>query len=285
MSSPKILHWDLLKELECPVCLEYMSSPIKMCRNGHNICNSCRLRVSTCPTCKEQFINARNITLENIAATIKYPCENREAGCEETFSLNNISIHQSQCLYQSAECPFRKLSSVDCFWTGILSEIGGHVTSEHGNDTNEYTGCFEVSLQNFCQTQRYRKAMLISGRLFYLVWEVSFDTFYFLVFHVGHKDEAEQFMYDIKIGNHRENISITGMCRSYLETKWKVLRPGECVTLHYRTVKMYVNQNADLLCEIEIRRRSSIEVTAGTRQHYVAVAAKITDVSENAWYE
>jgi hypothetical protein len=33
MADPKQLDWDLLKELECPVCLEYMESPIKMCEN------------------------------------------------------------------------------------------------------------------------------------------------------------------------------------------------------------------------------------------------------------
>jgi hypothetical protein len=42
MADPKQLDWCLLKELECPVCLEYMESPIKLCENGHNICDNCR---------------------------------------------------------------------------------------------------------------------------------------------------------------------------------------------------------------------------------------------------
>jgi len=55
-----------------------MAPPIKMCENGHNVCNSCRLHVSGCPTCKEQFIAVRNITVEKNAATAIYPWKNRK---------------------------------------------------------------------------------------------------------------------------------------------------------------------------------------------------------------
>ena len=68
----------LLKELECPVCFEYIASPIKMCENGHNVCNSCMLRISACPTCKGQFIDVRNITVEKNAAIAIYSCKNRK---------------------------------------------------------------------------------------------------------------------------------------------------------------------------------------------------------------
>jgi E3 ubiquitin-protein ligase SIAH1 len=285
MSSPESLDWDLLNELECPVCVEYMASPIKMCENGHNICSSCKSRVSVCPTCKGEFITARNITLEKITAIAIYPCKNREAGCAETFTVQDKTTHQTECLYQRTECPFTKLSRVNCLWSGILFEIGGHVRSEHDSETSEHTGCFAVTLQNFSTAKRYRKAMFICENLFYLVWEVSFDTFYFSVFHVGHMNEAENFIYEFKICKLRENISITGTCRSYLEAKWKVLRPGECVTLHYRTVQKYVSQSAELSCEIEIRKKSFIELNDPARQHYVAVATAVADACEYDWYE
>jgi hypothetical protein len=166
-----------------------------------------------------------------------------------------------------------------------MFEIGSHVRSEHDSEVSEHTGWFEVTLPNFNTAKRYRKAMFIWGSLFYLVWEVSFDTFYFSVFHVGRKNEAENFVYEFKVCKPKENISITGTCRSYLEAKWKILRPGECVTLHYRTVQKYVSQNADLSCEIEIRKRSFVELNVAARQDYVAVATEMTDVSENAWYK
>ena len=30
----------VLRQLECPVCMEYMRPPITLCANGHNICNT-----------------------------------------------------------------------------------------------------------------------------------------------------------------------------------------------------------------------------------------------------
>jgi len=285
MTSTKGLDLDLLKELECPVCLEYMESPIEMCENRHNTCSSCKERIPHCPICRGRFTNDRNSFLEKFAASAIYPCKNREAGCEETLSISDRTNHQSVCVYQSTECPFKKLSLVNCPWNGILCEIGGHVRSEHGSETLEYTEWFEVTLQNFYTARRYCKAIFIENKLFYLVWEVSFDTFYFAVFHVGHKNEAKDFIYEFKICKLVENISITGTCRSYLEAKWKVLRPGECVTLHYSTVQKYVNENRDLSCEIEVRERCCTEINVAARQRFVAVATEITDVYENAWYE
>lgn len=105
------------------------------------------------------------------------------------------------------------------------------------------------------------------------------------MFHDVHQKEADDFIYEFKICKLTENISITGTSSSYLEAKWKVLRRGECVTLHYRAVQKYVNQNADLSCETEVRKKICTEVNVAARQHYVPVATEITDESENAWYE
>jgi hypothetical protein len=111
------LDWGLLGELECPICSEYMASPIKMCENGHNVCGGCKERLSNCPFCRGMFIKGRNISLEKLAATAVYPCKNRQAGCEETLTADNRANHLAVCLFQSRECPFRKLSGVDCPWT------------------------------------------------------------------------------------------------------------------------------------------------------------------------
>jgi hypothetical protein len=132
--SGRQLDWQLLEELECPVCFEYMSSPIKMCENGHNICGVCKERLSDCPNCKGTFVNGRNIVLEKLAATAVYPCKNKEAGCEETITVEDRENHLADCLFQRRECPFRKLSGVECPWTGTLSDIALHITVEHNSE-------------------------------------------------------------------------------------------------------------------------------------------------------
>ena len=266
-----------------------------MCVNGHNICNSCRSKISTCPSCTAEFIKGNNIALQRVAAMATYPCKYREAGCKKALKKDNISYHNVACIYQSRDCPFRKLSDVNCPWTGALTAIQSHVISAHVDQTTEHSGPFEVKLQNFNTARRFCKAISTLGKLFYLVWETTHNTFYFAVFCIGHKDEADQFTYDFTIGKQRDGISITGTCRSYLEAKSDVLRPGECVTLHYRTVQKYVKQNStvqkyvkqntDLSCEIEIRQKSLVEVSVATRLQFVATPLENPAPSENAWKE
>jgi E3 ubiquitin-protein ligase SIAH1 len=104
--SVKQIDWDLLKELECPFCMEYMASPIKLYENGHNICGGCKERLSECSSCRGKFMNVRNISLEKIAATALYPCQNSAAGCEETFTVDERNKHLSFCLYQAVNVLF-----------------------------------------------------------------------------------------------------------------------------------------------------------------------------------
>jgi E3 ubiquitin-protein ligase SIAH1 len=194
----------------------------------------------------------RNITLEKNAAAALYPCKNSEAGCEETFTVDDRNKHKFVCLYESKECPFRKLSDVDCSWTGTVSDIAAHVRSDHSSETIQDLRHFGVKLLDISRKTRYRQAVLILGELFYLTWETGSDVFSFAVFHFGRKKEVEDIKYRIKIGNSEENVSMTRQSHSYLQGGLKNLQPGKCVTLHYGTLLEYLSESGDLLCEIEI---------------------------------
>jgi hypothetical protein len=139
---------------------------------------------------------------------------------------------------------------------------------------SKHTSGFEVILQNFSTKKRYFKALFIGGKLFYLVWHTAELTFYFSVFHIGHKNEADEFIYELKLGKYREKIAITGICRSYLQAKSKTPRLDECVTLHYHTVQKYLSQSKDLSCEIEIRKKCLVEVTILERRRIFAAPSE-----------
>lgn len=46
---------DLEKELECPVCFNLASSPIFKCEDDHLICSSCKVKLRSCPQCREDY--------------------------------------------------------------------------------------------------------------------------------------------------------------------------------------------------------------------------------------
>lgn len=54
-----LLPEDLKSNLECPVCARLSLPPIMQCRNGHVTCNPCRLKVQSCPMCREIDIDIR----------------------------------------------------------------------------------------------------------------------------------------------------------------------------------------------------------------------------------
>jgi E3 ubiquitin-protein ligase SIAH1 len=268
--SGKQIDWDLLKELECPVCGEYMASPISMCEKAHSICGSCKERLSNCPSCTGEF-KVWNVVLEKLAATAAYPCKNREAGCGEIFTLEDKDKHLAECLFQSRECPFRKLSAVDCTWSGTLSDIPAHIKTEHYNEAAEVQGHFKVTLPYLSTGRLYQQAVLILGELFYLTGETKGDAFSFGVYHFGLNEETEAFKYSIKIGNSEEYVTVTRKCLSYLEGGLKDLQPEKYVKLYYDTILKCLSENTDLSCEIEIGREKLDGFVSEELQEFLTV--------------
>jgi len=252
--SDRQLDWQLLKELECPVCTEYMALPIKMCENGHNICGSCKECQIECPNCRGKFTNVRNITLENFAATAIYPCKNREAGCEETFKIDDINKHLSVCSYQSRQCPIKSILSVDCSWTGTVSDISAHITDVHRRDVVELPEHFNLQLLEFVKGRIYLKPVLFLGKLFFFIGGSKTEYFKFTVVHVGPQEEAEAFKYGIKIGNSAEYVAVTRKCPSHQDVVIEALPRRKCVEINYDTILDFVSESGYLSCEIEIGR-------------------------------
>ena len=124
---------DLLRDLECPVCMEYMVPPIKLCSNGHNICSRCRRRVEWCPTCRAEFSETRCLAPENIVRRKKYPCANRQRRCLDLLFIEQIAEHHAVCVYGKIKCPF--LLNWNCSWKGFKSHLKEHAKAAH-------PGCF-----------------------------------------------------------------------------------------------------------------------------------------------
>jgi hypothetical protein len=117
---------------------------------------------------------------------------------------------------------------------------------------------FQVTLQNVSLEKNYGKAFFVDNQLFFLVWEIREDTFYFAVFYAGHERDATGFKYKFQICHRTQNFVIFGVCHSYLQEKREVLKPGECVTIPYDAVQKCVSERNELQCVIKIGKISGI---------------------------
>jgi hypothetical protein len=126
--SSHYLSKDVLKQLQCPFCMQYKLPPITLCGNWH-ICSSCKQKIQKCPTCRDTLSDTRNKALEKLALPVECPCHNKPHGCTLTFPIALIREHEDVCQFGPFDCPLNY--HIKCNWRGPLTEIKGHVLHKH----------------------------------------------------------------------------------------------------------------------------------------------------------
>jgi hypothetical protein len=241
---------DLLQELECPVCMEYMLSPITMCEKGHSICTNCRRVLNKCPNCRQHFVNIRNVSLENLARDVQFPCIYRKSGCKEVIFIDLISEHQAECPYGPHKCPFAKVANEKCKWEGPLDDIKSHIRSEHDRRISAVTGKHLI----VCTNYTYCRALFALGEVFLYFSKVKDGVFYTCILYVGPKERAKRFVYRITITttDRNESASMCLVTRSFIEDIRDIFENGNCAFFHYNFVTNCTRVFKGLPIEVEI---------------------------------
>jgi E3 ubiquitin-protein ligase SIAH1 len=231
---PRALDEALLKELECPVCMEYMVPPITLCTNGHNICSKCRGTVKCCFTCRAEFAEVRSVALENIARRLKYPCANRQSGCLEFFSCEHIAEHHTVCVYGKIRCPFKLVKN--CSWNGLKSDLKKHAKVAHLDRIFESPAINSALFED-------RIMCLISclGQLFVYYKRVRDGRMYCAVQLIGTISEASKYKceFTLRAANGVEQITNTLFVRGYSEDFETIFNSGKCLRLDEEVVRNY----------------------------------------------
>lgn len=125
----------MLKELECPVCLEYMVDEISQCGTGHSFCRRCRANLLVCPLCKVSLGNTvtRNYTLEAMISNLTLPCKN--TGCGAVLDARLIKAHSKNCPLRDFKCA---LDFNGCTWSGKMTDLKEHVGQRHNENINTW---------------------------------------------------------------------------------------------------------------------------------------------------
>lgn len=163
--------------MDWPGWTEYVVPSVRLCVNSqYNICKICWQRILNCPTCRQPFLNIRNLTLEKLVSHIKYPCTYWKYGGKGLFAHVRIGKYQDKCWYSQETCPMAKLKFETCSWTSNYDDtkkqcrrnaliivafmsvqywelsrnslLLGHVTSLH-------SPTMRSSSAQFCQERRY----------------------------------------------------------------------------------------------------------------------------------
>ncbi|XP_023015412.1 uncharacterized protein [Leptinotarsa decemlineata] len=126
--APLPIDENILQELECPVCNEFMIPPIYICQAGHSLCEGCKSRIKTCPNCRCELSSSRNFTLENLTRKVHYPCRNREIGCSFVSTSDGIRGHDSLCELTETFC------ILQCGHQCLKPAMYSHIIEKHPDD-------------------------------------------------------------------------------------------------------------------------------------------------------
>ena len=120
----------LADKLQCPVCMEAIrDSPVFLCTNGHQLCNTCRDRIKReekpCPVCKGQLTNVRARALERILDELpKTVCSHE--GC--TFARSDTQVVKT---HEEQECSLKPVTCETCQEAIALSQVYNHLVTIH----------------------------------------------------------------------------------------------------------------------------------------------------------
>jgi len=234
--KPEELEKSLLRNLECPVCLEYMTPPIILCHYGHSICNSCRSELEICPKCRQPFLQARNYALEDLCYKLKYPCKFQEEGCEGTFSGKYIKEHQTVCHHGTHPCLLNRVPNMECDWSGPFTEFIKHFESQH----EDYV-CREASFPS-PERDTSISILLVHNEIF-LYYKCFRDGKCFCaVYLFGTSAEASVFKFKVKLSaeNKTEKLSQVSLVRSITDDFEATFRDGHCMRLDDEVLRHYV---------------------------------------------
>ncbi|CAH1954796.1 unnamed protein product [Acanthoscelides obtectus] len=94
------------RDLECPVCFEYMTENILLCEQGHSTCTKCIspppctiARVAKCQICRASFGASRNYQLESLIKSMKILCRWHVNGCMFAELVKVVKEHEAGCPY------------------------------------------------------------------------------------------------------------------------------------------------------------------------------------------
>ena len=254
---------SVLTELECPVCKEYMVPPITFCLGGHNICKTCRPTVSTCPTCKQNFLETRNVALEKLSLQMilsllkKIPCAFRACGCNEILSSEAIRKHEAICDYRPQTCPvdYLRLKMI-CTWTGIAKDVKEHLQTAHKDLCEDYSAQHLFLLPSSNASIYSFKFLFAYNEIFCYRLLNQREIMCVVLHYIGPAENDSKYQYSVMVMNNEdtESVVLTLLARRFTETEDDVFFPKNCMKLHHDGTESFRNEKGELPVLMKVLR-------------------------------
>ena len=244
---------SVLTQLECPACKQYMVPPITFCLGGHNICNNCRLTVSSCPTCKQGFLNIRNVALENLSQEMTSPCRYSKYGCKDTFPYNAIREHEAMCDYIPQTCPVDDLRlKLICTWTGIAKDVKKHLQTAHKELCEDYNAQHLLLLPSSNGSSYSYKFLFAYDEIFCYRLLIQRRTMQVALHYIGPAENDLKYQYKVIVMNREDTEGVVVNQLARIATEDDVFFPRNSLKLHRGLTDRFRNEKGELTVLMKI---------------------------------
>lgn len=232
VNSSLLLPEDLKANLECPVCARISLPPIMQCRNGHVTCNPCRLKVQSCPMCREIDIDIRNLFAEKAVTFMSIPCEFRTFGCRVEIQYKEKEAHERVCKYRPYICPY-----IECDHKLAADAVVVHVSTAHReecrrSDGPEITASMILIGQFFGGDGAWSPRVITCfGRTFFDVALTRDRWLHHWVWLLGEEEEAAHYTYEITAFKGNTKYVYGSEVASLRTSDDEIVSEGKCLSI------------------------------------------------------
>lgn len=245
---------NLLDELECPFCHDYMVPPIFLCKGGHSIGGECVAKLKQCPFCQQPIETTRNFTLEKLAARVNYPCTYITKGCQFVGNSQNIRAHEKNCMIYSVFCPFATFQK--CNWSGPASNIYQHCQANHAPYTKItlkdilFRDLKSKNFQDFHVVKFNGKLFRVGFKHCALTGPVCWEVTQLGLEHA----EKPQYKFELDFVDQTDSgrkFAIDGLCVGAKDDKNPF---SKCLTVPYNLLQPFIDHNHCLIFNFDITK-------------------------------
>ncbi|XP_052800373.1 E3 ubiquitin-protein ligase SIAH1A-like [Mya arenaria] len=236
---------ELASYFECPVCFDFALPPIMQCQSGHIVCQSCRQKLTMCPTCRGPLGNIRNLAMEKVAATVNFPCKYANNGCQTTLLHTEKPEHEETCEFRPYCCP---CPGASCKWQGGLEQVMPHLMSSHKSITTLQGEdiVFLATDINLPGAVDWVMMQSCFGHNFMLVLEKQEKMegqhmFYAIVQLIGTRKQAENFAYRLELNGHRRRLTWEATPRSIHDGVQSAISASDCLVFDTNIAQLFAD--------------------------------------------
>jgi len=230
--APIALPDDLKQNLECPVCARISLPPIMQCRNGHVTCNPCRLKVQSCPMCREIDIDIRNLFAEKAVTFMSIPCEFKTYGCRVEIQYKDKESHERVCKFRPYICPY-----IECDHKLAADAVVMHVSTAHReecrrSDGPEITASMILIGMYFGGDGAWSPRVITCfGRTFFDVALTRDRWLHHWVWLLGEEEEAGHYLYEITAFKGNTKYVYGSEVASLRTSDDEIVSEGKCLSI------------------------------------------------------